>query len=66
MCSEIWSEAVCTVTNVPEFSFTVILDKGEIQRLEPVIDFMASSFVDTHQKEMNIFTVLEEEESKGG
>lgn len=41
MCSEIWSEAVCTVTNVPEFSFTVILDKGEIQRLEPVIDFMA-------------------------
>lgn len=66
MCSEIWSEAVCTVTNVPEFSFTAILDKGEIQRLEPVIDFMAQSFVETHQKEMNIFTVLEEEESKGG
>lgn len=44
MCSEIWSEAVCMVTNVPEFYFTVILDKGEIQRLEPIIDFMALEF----------------------
>lgn len=32
------------VTNAPEFYFTVVLDKGEIQRLELIIDFMALEF----------------------
>lgn len=32
------------VTNFPEFYFITVLDKGEIQRLEPIIDFMALEF----------------------
>lgn len=63
------------VTNLAKFYFIIILDKGELRRLEHIIDFMTLEFhedplegngyIHSIEGVIHLQTVLEEESKRG-